>query len=458
MAVSEPPGPPERLFASPLGPMLLRPWFDRMGLRLVADHFLPLGAAWAAAELAGEDMDRLARLSGWRGAAPERLRAAAQRCARARAQRDAADGAWRDALFNGAAPERAGALEDRRRRAAEAYLTARFAFLRAHRAARFDSLRFTVAAPDAVAARHGARLAAPETAFPLSDPARGAETRPARRRAGMATWLRWPATVGGAEDEAWARVSTGDGRMGRRPVLILAHGVGMEVDHWSRFVSPHRRLLARGWAVIEPEGPDHGRRRPPGRQAGEGPLGGGPMGLLDYMAAHVGELGGLIRWARARFGGPVALGGVSLGALTAARALTAAANWPEEARPDAAILSTVTGDLATIDEDSAFLSRLGAPAAFRAAGWRPEDFARWTPLLEAGASAVPPERVIAIVGEADRVLPTAGGMALARRWALPPENLFTPARGHFTASFGMTRDPAPLDRLAEIMDAARPRA
>src|SRR3546814_1645594 len=73
--------------------------------------------------------------------------------------------------------------------------------------------------------------------------------------------------------------------------------------------------------------PWHGRRRPEGWFGGEPVLGRAPLSLLDFFHAAPIEAGLWVAKAREMFGGPVALGGVSLGALVAE---TAAAARSEE--------------------------------------------------------------------------------------------------------------------------------
>lgn len=91
----------------------------------------------------------------------------------------------------------------------------------------------------------------------------------------------------------------------------------METEFTGSGRNPLGALVKAGVRVIRPEGPWHGRRRLSGTYGGEPVLARGPGGLLDYFHAHVIELGRLVAWARATRGGPVAIGGVSLGALTA---------------------------------------------------------------------------------------------------------------------------------------------
>src|SRR5262249_62292167 len=62
---------------------------------------------------------------------------------------------------------------------------------------------------------------------------------------------------------------------------------------------------------------------------------------------------------------------------------------------------------------------------------------------------IEPRDVIMVLGTADDVTPFHRGAALAKRWHIPPENLFLRPMGHFSAALDLIRDPAPLRRLAE---------
>jgi hypothetical protein len=60
-------------------------------------------------------------------------------------------------------------------------------------------------------------------------------------------------------------------------------------------------------------------------------------------------------------------------------------------------------------------------------------------------------RTVMVLGRADNVTPFAGGLALARQWQVPTENLFLRRQGHFTVALGLWRDAAPLRRLVDLL-------
>ena len=151
----------------------------------------------------------------------------------------------------------------------------------------------------------------------------------------------------------------------------------------------------------------------------------------------------------------MAVGGVSLGALTAQMAVAAAATWPAAMRPDAALLVTTSASLMSVTMEGSLTRALGIPGLLRDAGWDEAALARWMPLLQPGPTpGIAPERIVALLGSRDEITPYASGMDLMRAWNVPPGNLFMPRRGHFSAALGLYHDPAPFDRLRAVLAGA----
>jgi hypothetical protein len=215
-------------------------------------------------------------------------------------------------------------------------------------------------------------------------------------------------------------------------------------------------LVRKGLRVIRPEGPWHGRRRRPGTFGGEPAMAQGPLGFLQLFAAWGAEVAVLIDWTRRRNGegssAQVALGGVSLGALTSQLVATAARDWPERLRPDALILIACSENLKNVAFQGSLAAAIGLPARLAVQGWSEADIERYLPLMEPrGGPAMVPEKIVMTLGEADDLTPFAGGLTLARRWQVPPANLFLRHQGHFSVAFDLARRPQPLDRLVEIL-------
>lgn len=435
-----------------LGRAILRPAFDWLALRIVGQVYLQVSRGWAAALASEGDSERflgdsgLAAAGGRRG--ERRLeRAIAKALAREAGYQRALD-AW-DAGFFGAedrAPEALAALEQARRHAAHDLMAARAGFLPWFRT--LSPVAWDLATPEEVEARHGARLEDLAAAFPAPNHVDIAVSRSMAGAAGSESWLRFTSPVLG--DDLWAHVYDSPAGAGA-PTAIFLHGIAMETEMWRSTPSVVSALQARGFRVINTEGPWHGRRRPPGFYGGEPVLSRGLLGLLDLMQAWSAEIAALIRWARAG-GGPVVLVGVSLGALTAQRAAGASVHWPREARPDALLLVATSGALFELASSGSLARQVGLGARLREVGWDEARLRRWLPLMEPERRPpLAPERIVMTLGDHDDLTPFAGGLALAEDWGLPPENLFVRRQGHFSVALGVLNDPAPLDRLAALV-------
>lgn len=440
--------------------ILLRPWFDRAAVPMLARWYFPLSRAWAAGLQVGRDRVAFAEALG-RSAVPAGLADAALAGLTARAEAHAAAAVrWNDAFFGEAPTADLPGTEAARLDAAHDLMAARSLFARLHMVHPVPAVRFAVAPPDEVLARHGARLGTPASAFALPEDSGPWEVSAAFDHRGRRTfWLRLPAPhPAQPDDRLWARVVE---PLDRPCVgtVVFTHGIAMEDEHWRGRATPLGALTAQGFRLVLPEGPGHGRRRCPGLYGGEQVLGGGPMGLLDYLHGHVVDLGLLTAWARGLDPlVPVAVGGVSLGALTAQMVATAAHQWPAENRPDALLLVTPSRSLEAVVFDGALTRALGLPKVLADAGWTAEAIAPWRPLLEpVGPPAVDPARVVMVLGSADRVTPYLEGLALATAWTVPAANIFTGPRGHFTTamSLSLNHDPRPLRRLVEVMGEGR---
>jgi hypothetical protein len=458
------PDPTRKLWLDgPLAPVTLRPWFDRVLLRWVCRTYFPLSRGWAAARWADGDLDALAAELERCGARPPGKAALAKLAAALppaeRAYRDAA-GAW-EADFHAArrpADAHLIASERLRERAAQRLMAQRARAVPVHRRGRLPAAAFDVPDGPAVEAAHGARAAGRVAAFP--PPARPAarQTHAVAGPDGLVSWIDWPAPMAGvrdfpAGDRVRARIVAPEAGA-RAPTFIHLHGIGMEPEMFVAQRDPVLELARRhGIRVVRPEGPWHGSRMASGFWGGEPALAHAPLGWLDLLQAWVSELAQLVAWARATSTGPVAIGGLSLGALNAQVAAAAARDWPAEMRPDALFLCMTSGDMLQVGFEGAMAKGLGALEAVRAAGWDHAALERYRPLLEPhGAPAMPASRIVMHLGRMDAVMPFDGARALASRWGVPEQNLFTPRRGHFTAPMALHIDPSPLDRLAAVLN------
>lgn len=444
----------DRLAHRAIGGMILMPWFDAAALRMLTQWFFPLSRGWAAAQAASSPERFLHHIP--RGRLARRLLPGLlRRVHNRRAALDAADAAW-EAVFFGEGPARAE-VEAERLRAAVALGNLRGAFVPLHLQSPLPAVAWDIEAPASVARRHGPRLACPEQAF--ADTFQLADIEVSRgflSSVGIEGWLRFAAPTSAVTGPAWARVAApvvaGGAGSPPMPSLVFTHGIAMEPEFSASPRHALSALLTAGIRVIRPEGPWHGRRRLAGMYGGEPVLARGPGGLLDYFHAHVLELGRLVAWARATRGGPVCLGGVSLGALTAQLAAVAARNWPREMCPDALFLVAPSHSLLAVTFEGSLTRELGVPQAIRAGGWSVDEINRWQPLLDPlAAPAVDPARIVVVIGRSDDVTLTAGGEALVAAWKLPAENVFRAPAGHFSTSLGLARNAAPFTRLLQVL-------
>lgn len=449
---------PSPLTWDPLGALVMRPWYDRVAVNIVAHWFLALSRAWAAALESGTDEERFAAalglarfpggLCGWQ---LRRALAMTEILAKVHAGVDAR---WRDLFFGGGAPEAATlvAAETQRRQAAHRLMAARRYFVCLRK--QTPRVRWDLPRPEDMPTLE-ALTGDGGTCMRHSDLPAVEQSHWVPGPYGRQCWLRF-ASPGLPGDTAWAQVFEPEG-VSDPPTLISLHGICMESEHWGRAmdsVDIAPTLAAKGLRVIRPEGPWHGRRRLPGCYGGEPAMGQGPLGFLRLFSAWGAEVPVLVDWARRHGSQQVALGGVSLGALTSQLAAVAARDWPAALRPDALLLVACSESLHDVAFRGSLAAAIGLPERLEAKGWSAADIDRYLPLMEPrGMPVMAPEKIVMTLGDADDLTPFAGGLSLARRWGVPPANLFLRHQGHFSVAFDLARRPQPLNRLAEILGA-----
>ena len=441
---------------SPLGNLFARPWFDRAALPVLSGWYFPLSRLWAAARAAEGSVERyfaevpisptprLERALGLRLSRFEQVRAQALDSERA----------WEEAFFGPAAAAPAVLREAERARLFDRHaynaLRRMFAPFRAWgRAA-----PFSWQIPDSVevGALYGAFAAEPGRAFAVPErmpPVRVSHAFPAA--AGRRDyWIRFASPSARMNDEVIARVYEPVGAADP-PTLIFGHGIGVEFDHWRGVADEIEALVGAGVRVVRPEAPWHGRRVLPGRYGGEQFVATAPCGALDHFTAAAREWAVLIDWCRQAGRGPVAIGGCSVGAMTAQIVADRAREWPERLRPDAMLLITPCGRIEEVMQGS--LARAwGVAGAMAAHGWTGELARRFMPLLDpVDETAVAPEHIVTVLGAYDEVMPYEGARALIDGCGVPRENRFVWRRGHFSVPLTMLRNRAPLARFREVL-------
>lgn len=449
------------LLRAPPGGLVTRPWFDRLALYVVARRYLPLSRAWAAAlaargevarfaealpldrPLDARDRDRLSRALAEIGALDATARAA---------EADWAAAAFGIERLSGAA---LGAVEARRLRATWRRMAARRAFSFLRRRHRWSPLRYEIADPARIEARYGGDRDAPARAFaaPATMPEIEESELVAAASGREVRWLRFASPSPVMADRVVARVAAPPGVVDP-PTLIFYHGIFVEPSQWGPVPGFADIVCGAGFRLVELETPWHDRRRIDGYYGGEPALARAPLGLLDLLTALAREVAVAVDWCRRTSAAPVALGGLSLGALAAQLVAARATCWPEALRPDGLLLLTVCDHVEWLATDSSMMRALGLPAALAAAGWDDAALGRWRAFVNpVEGPIVPPERIVMLLGDADDVTPHAWGRAMAERWGLPEANLFVRHQGHFSAALGLLRDPAPIAHLAAVLGA-----
>jgi hypothetical protein len=434
-------------FEGTMADLVLRPWFDRVALHAIARWYFPLSRAWAAA-IEAPDVDSFLAEMGPVLLPRTQIARAVSLTAERQRDYERAAAAWENAFFDAVdVPSDADLIEAEEARLgrANALMAARSAFMPLHLTGRLPAVRWEIADESTVEARHGWRRGNPYPA-PVPEPLELSHAMPS-----FSDEVRW-GRFASSEDTAWARIVTPLAAK-NPPTLIFLHGIAMETEFWrgdSRVML--RGLSEAGVRVVQPEGPWHGRRRKPGWYGGEPAMAQGPLGMLDLFRDWVSEIAQLIAWARATSTGAVAVGGVSLGALTSQLVGVAAAGWPASMRPDALFLVATSGNVVGAAAEGGLGQALGVGERLQAAGWTGERLEHWRPFFDpVGPLVVDPGRIVMVLGAEDVVTPYDDGAALAKRWRVPRRNVFVRPQGHFSVALGLSRRADPLRRLLDIV-------
>jgi pimeloyl-ACP methyl ester carboxylesterase len=432
---------------NPVLNLISRPWVDPIclwGLR----RLLPASRAWAAAGNSDGDPERFAaELKLGRG--PVGIGGRLRKTVALKAKSHDAFRHWNDTVFGGNSDPREA--EEMRRAAAQNWGAHRFAYALLARRCNLPSAKLTVPTPDEAMAEFGSSMADPDALFRL--PERLPEIERGRTvdlGRTIEYWLRF-ASPGG--DTVYAHVyEPKQPPAGGLPSLIFGHGLAMETEMMKGDLRGYASIAERGIRLILPDAPGHNRRVADGLYGGESFIMSPPSSGLRHLVIAAKEYGILTAWCRANGSKHVALSGMSLGALTSQVAASRMGTWPSDARPDALMLLTTTDRVSSLAFDSSIAIGAGLDVAAREKGWRAASFVPLAGLVDASATPpVDPERIVMLVGERDNVTPVEGGKRLAKKWQVPPRNLFSRDQGHFSAAFGLGVDPSPFDRMAQIL-------
>ncbi|HKA16406.1 MAG TPA: alpha/beta fold hydrolase [Myxococcota bacterium] len=228
-----------------------------------------------------------------------------------------------------------------------------------------------------------------------------------------------------------------------RPWVVCVHGFGMgtPVPNFTVF-APERLHAERGWNVVMPSLPLHGRRGV-GRFSGREVLAPDYLRIVHLLAQGVWDVRRLVAWIRARGGTRIALYGISLGAYVSA---LVAALEVDLAGAVAGIPAVDFPNLAR-DHEPRELRRYGADARI---DWDHVRGATRAVSPLALAPRVPRERRFIFAGTADRVSGPDQARALWRHWDRCAIHWF--AGGHVAAQWNPTIAPFVDASLGSILD------
>lgn len=438
------------------GTLLAHPWFDRATLHALKHVLFPASRLWAAAQLADGDVEHFLQAVPLSAAHvnPPKITRTLAAIARSRIAAEAMDAEWHRVFFGPTAATTAlhrRATEAARLDLRDANHATRWGLRAAHRSG-VPRARLDIQPPAAVAAVYGTdrtqfeQLSTPPRTMPAVTMSRSFPTP-----LGNDYWLSFPSPSARLGDTVYARVHE-PARTAGAPTIIFGHGICVEFDQWKGLLDECRALVERGFRVIRPEAPWHGRRAPLGYFGGERTIAAFPMGLLDSFSGALQEWAVLADWVRRRSSAPLVFGGSSLGAMTAQLAASRSDAWPQSTRPDAMFLVTHTGDMASAVLDGALSNLWANPKDVERAGWtRTSARAYLTLPNPTDPMPLPGHRIVSILGRRDKILPFDSGHQLIQRWKVPASNSFIWDRGHFSVPTTLIRTTAPLDRLAEVV-------
>jgi len=449
------------LFASSLGGLLARSWVDPVGLAAMRRWYFPLSRLWAAANAAGEDVGRFgaeigAPLPGfW---PPSYVSSLLRRNIRARLASEIARQRWETAIFAGLDTSDAEPLDTLRRRAASRHLATRAIFYPLLFPHRPPVARWDIPDVETVRRTFGSLLSRPADLYAAPLDMGSLEVSQAFVRNGLREyWLR--ARTPAACLDKWRGSEMLYARVvepvdaASAATLIFGGGLCLEFDLLCVAQDPGSRLAALGWRVVEPISPFHGLRAMPDRYGGEPFFASAPASTIDLVAGQAIETALLIAWCRARFGGKVALAGISMTSFVAQQVASYCGAWVPAARPDGVMLISHSGRIERVTFGGVLSDALGFGRALLDGGWTPDVLESLSALFDPAAEpALPPHCIVSVLGETDRWVPYADGLEVARRWKVPDANIFRYRLGHLGMPVQLIRDTAPFARLRQVLE------
>jgi pimeloyl-ACP methyl ester carboxylesterase len=452
-----------RVITSPLGRLFHSRLFERFKIASVDTEFRVLRAR-AAADLAGEDVDAFLNELGVTDPIDDSLAEqivkalASHSGAKAEYERIAAE--WDD-LFWGdseSTVDERTRLEKQRREAGSRWISPQQTFKFLAKTELVEIVDFDV--PDPASTLD--RWAAVGEADVYSPPDTRPEVEVSRTMRGPGTreyLVRFPSPSAYVDDAAYARVyepvdCPEDESL---PTLVFCTGLAMACDaieYWTEEEYVGRSIAPRGYRVVLPIPPWHGRREIPGSYTGEPYLARMPESAIELYSTQAAEIAVLTDWARSLGAPTVGVGGISLGGIVTTLVASHADAWPTEWRPDFAVPVAPSARVDDLLFDSSLTEILGVTDALQAAGWTPESMDELGHLLRAPDSAgIDPERIYPVGGLRDEMTQYRPTKAVFQKWGVPASNFTEWDCGHFGVLLRVMRTQEFQNLLTTILDA-----
>ncbi len=433
-----------------VGRYIARPWFDALALRLIVKYLFPLTRVLQRAILSEGDAKKLIEDLGLKHALPDSCdKALTEVCIRHYVAKSAFE-RWKVVMFGDGLSIAGRVFAERRRQETLQRLLEASLFFKEIRK-EVAPVQWQLPTPKEFFKTFEGHLNDLDDFYgPPKKMPRVQSSHSIHGVYGREYWLRYDSEFGA---ENWVRCYEPlTGLNPKAPTIIFLQGLGVEQDCFQDREDPVCALTEAGFRVLRMQQPGHGFRKAPGFYAGEQIFSEGPMGLIKLYRQWISDISVLMNWVRQQRGGPVVLGGVSLGALTAQLYSSVAWNWHDDLKPDSLLLIGTSGNVLDVLLKGCLTQALGIPKKLHELGWREADYVKCLPFVQpTGHSVVPPEKVIFMLGQADKLTPYKGGLDLANRWRVPPENRFLRnGKGHFSLLIDLIRDPIVLRRLTEI--------
>ena len=421
---------------------LSKPWLDRWclwGLR----QMLVSGRAWAAASVSEGDPELFFKElnidnppASWRDKIAPLLRETMELAGR---QRETTQ-QWHDTAFG--TPSNIAQAEQARRQASNAYWMQRWVYKKFANQCKIAPVKLLPLKEELLGSIQNDTFFKMPSSLPELKRSQAIEHAEGIRE----YWLSW----NNSNETIYAHVYEPIQLLHNIPSFIYGHGLAMETEMLAIPDTLYKAWALSGMRVILPDAPGHNRRVKPGWYGGESFLCQPPFSNLTHFSKVSEELAILIAWAHGESNGKVALGGISLGALSAQIAAHYTKNASSNFQPDALMLATTTAFVSRLGEESSIARITGLHKA--TAAWQNEDKDRLHHLVDVkGPPPLNPKNIVMLLGKYDNVTPFLGGLQLAKEWQIPDKNLYVRRQGHFSAAFGLQYDWSPVERLLKIL-------